>query len=150
MRYKRALRYLIWIALPCLVIAFLWLILYTLRLGFTDGLESKRGTFSYYVTITSATIRHVPIIKPVGEAIYSSGPGGVEPPWQDVEYASYEKKDVLISLISNYVKNAGYTEAEPEGPYGGIVFRKKQTEIEVGITDTTQNMTQIHVIVSFR
>lgn len=149
MNYKRVLKYSIWIASPAIIISFCWVVLLTLRLTFTDGLESKRGTYAYYVTISSPTIRHVPIIKPAGEPVYSSSPGGLGPPWEDVEYVSYEKKDAIVVIIADYLKKEGYTDMKSRGYYGGMLFKKKKNELELVARNKTDNTTEVQVIVSF-
>ena len=93
--------------------------LYTLMLVFTEDLYTQRGTFAYYVTIRSPTIKNFPRIQLTSEEDYYSSCGdGPKLPANGIRYTSGENQQALKQAIEEYLFKNGYNK-EADAVEGG-------------------------------
>jgi hypothetical protein len=91
--------------------------LYSLLLLFTEDLYSERGSFAYYVTIRSSTIKNFPMIQFVGEeSFYSSCGDGPKLPANGIRYVSNGIPQDLKQSIERYLLGSGFVR-DVEGQY---------------------------------
>lgn len=108
--------------------------LYTLLLLFTEDLYSQKGTFAYYVTIRSPTIKYFPRIQLTGEEDYYSSCGdGPKLPANGIRYNSTEKPEVLKQTIEAYLLKHG--------------FQKESDEINGGEYEQPGSKTYFHLMI---
>ena len=97
--------------------------LYTLLLLFTEDLYTQKGTYAYYVTITSPTIKNFPRIQLTEEEDYYSSCGdGPKLPANGIRYTSSEKSEVLKQRIEAYLLERGF-QKETDQTGGGEYAR---------------------------
>jgi hypothetical protein len=93
--------------------------LYTLLLLFTEDLYTQKGTYAYYVTISSPTIKYFPRIQLTEEEDYYSSCGdGPKLPANGIRYGSTQKPDVLKQTIEAYLLKRGFIK-ETDEMHGG-------------------------------
>src|SRR5262245_3481624 len=90
--------------------------LYAASLLFKESLYSSRGSFGYWLTISSV-IKSVPELSPTTPPrFYSSAGDGPKLPESAVTYSSSAARDDLERTIGGYLTSKGYTK-RPDGDY---------------------------------
>jgi hypothetical protein len=93
--------------------------LYTLLLLFTEDLYVQKGTYSYYITIRSSTIKNFPRIQLAAEEDYYSSCGdGPKLPANGIRYLSTENREALKQAIEQYLFRNGFAK-EADAKDGG-------------------------------
>lgn len=117
---------------------------YALKLMFTEDLYVKRGSFGYFVTIRSSTIKDFPRIKVVGEEDYYSSCGdGPKLPGNGIRYTSNEDLQGLKQSIEQYLISRGFSKEENSQEGGTYVQPDRETSFDLMImpqTDGTQRV----------
>lgn len=117
---------------------------YALKLMFTEDLYVKRGSFGYFVTIRSSTIKDFPRIKVVGEEDYYSSCGdGPKLPGNGIRYTSTEDLQGLKQSIEQYLISRGFSKEENSQEGGTYVQPDRETSFDLMImpqTDGTQRV----------
>ena len=109
--------------------------LYTLMLLFTEDLYSQRGTFAYYVTIRSPTIKNFPRIQLTAEEDYYSSCGdGPKLPANGIRYVSSQNQQALKQAIEEYLSKGGFTKETDSVEGGEYVQADGQTHFDLRIT----------------
>lgn len=94
---------------------------------FTEDLVSRRGSLSYFVTI-SRTIREIPLVERVGEPVYTSSPSdGPAPEYARVEFASRATTATLQARIEAVLAHHHYQPDRSRSGYftGGDLYVQK-------------------------
>jgi hypothetical protein len=108
--------------------------LYTLMLLFTEDLYTQKGTFAYYVTIRSPTIKNFPRIQLTGEEDYYSSCGdGPKLPANGIRYVSSETQQALKQSIEEYLFKIGFTKATDSAEGGEYVQPDGKTFFDLRI-----------------
>src|SRR5688572_218906 len=101
---------LIWSGIAFLFVFAACLFLYALKLGFTESLYSRRGSFAFFVTITEPVIRTFPVLDPTSDPQYHSGCGdGPKLPDQAISYRSRLPNSELLARAQRHATSCGYT-----------------------------------------
>lgn len=107
---------------------------YALKLLFTEDLYVKRGSFGYYVTIRSSTIKSFPLLKVVGEEDYYSSCGdGPKLPANGIRYTSSENPQELKHSIEEYLISRGFSKEENSREGGTYVQPDRETSFDLMI-----------------
>ena len=88
---------------------------YTLNILFTEGIRFSKGSYKYWVTITSDAIRSFPVLGSVGDPIYYYSSGdGPSPSVQEITYISSLDKRDLVQKVNAFLSGQGF---EKEGVF---------------------------------
>lgn len=83
---------------------------HTVRLRLGESIYTKRGTYAYFVCVSSV-IKAIPEIDIVGSAdFYSSAGDGPKLPTDEVRYKTGAQTEVVMSRIAAHLKQIGYVE----------------------------------------
>ena len=83
--------------------------LYTVNILFTDGLRFSKGSYEYWVTISSNTIKSFPVLGSVNEPTYFySSRDGPSPSVQEITYISSYDEVQLTQKIDVFLSEQGF------------------------------------------
>jgi hypothetical protein len=117
---------------------------YALKLLFTEDLYVKRGSFGYYVTIRSSTIKDFPRLKVVGEEDYYSSCGdGPKLPGNGIRYTSSEDLEVLKQSIERYLVSTGFSKEENSKEGGSYVQPDHKTFFDLMIMPENDGLLRV-------
>jgi hypothetical protein len=87
--------------------------IYTLKLMFTEDLYTNKGTYAYYLTIRSSTIKNFPQLKKVGkEEYYFSCGDGPKRMANGINYLTEEQPEHIAEPLDRYLKSRGFVKDE--------------------------------------
>ena len=125
------------------------LLLYALKLSFTESLYSQRGSFAHFVTITEPVIRTFPLFDATSEPQYHSGCGdGPKLPDQAVSYRSRLPTSELLALAQRHVKSCGYSPGSAHD-LPGLAFVRDSRTLYLNVTTADDGTTLLAADVIF-
>ena len=140
---------LIWSATILFLCVSACLILYTVKLWFTESLWSRRGSFAFLVTISEPVIREFPTLEVIGEPQYHSGWGdGPKLPDQAIFYRSRLPVAELLAQSQRYVTSCGYSPGTAHH-FPGVSYASNAKTLYLNVETTDDGVTQLHAQVLF-
>lgn len=115
---------------------------YTLNILFTDGMHFSKGSYKYWVAISSDAIKLFPVLGSVGDPIYyytsGDGPG---PNVQEIRYLSNISESKLAESIYFFFRKQGFTKQND-------FYIKDNVEVSVSFNKKAKNLIEVNAFLT--
>jgi hypothetical protein len=139
----------IWLGVVSFVCVGAFLLLYAVKLGFSESLYSQRGSFAFFVTITEPVIRSFPAPDTVSEPQYHSGCGdGPKLPDQAISFRSRVPSAQLLTLAEQHIAACGYSSSTARD-FPGLAFASGSKTLYLHVAPADDGSTQLNAEVTF-
>lgn len=116
--------------------------IYTLNILFTEGTSFSRGSYKYWVTISSEAIRSFPVLGSVeGPVYYYSSRDGPSPATQEITYVSSIGEQELATKIGVFLEKQGF---KRENNF----FIREEDEIAVELKMQADGLIEVSALLS--
>ena len=116
--------------------------LYTVNILFTDGMRFSKGTYEYWLTISSDTIQAFPLFGLVEDPVYFYSSGdGPSPSVQEIVYLSSSSEGELAQEINSFLADRGYSKQ-------GNFFVKGNDQISVTLVTKANNLVEVSALLA--
>ncbi len=116
--------------------------LYTVNILFSDALSFSKGSYEYWITISSDAVGSFPVLGSAKDPIYYYSSGdGPSPSVQRITYVSSFDEAQLVQKIDVFLSKHGF---EKKNGF----FIKENDEIYVAFTRKSENLVEVSALLS--
>lgn len=115
---------------------------YTLNILFTEGMRFSKGSYKYWITISSNAIKSFPVLGSIEDPIYYYSSGdGPSPNVQEITYISSLDKQDLVQKVNVFLSGQGF---EKENGF----FIKGNDELSVTFKRKAENLVEVNALLT--